>query len=78
VQSGPTPEGVSNDKTYFWPGAKSLVEKFGKFNFNRRYVDDKLRFNKEGYDKPVSIVPEATSFQDNYVVISKNGLRIKE
>jgi len=78
VETGATSQGVSSDKTYFWPGAKALVKKFGKFNSNKRYVDDKLRFNKNGYDQPVSIDPEAASFQDNYVVISKNGLRTKE
>lgn len=76
--SGPASKGIAEDKTFFWPGTVALLQKFGKLNPDSRFVDDKLRFKKDGFDKPITLSSEAQSFEGNYTIISENKIRTKE
>ena len=76
--AGATAPGVSKTNSYFWPGAEALNAKYGKFEFNGRYVDDKLRFKKDGFDTPISAAPSAKSFEGNYVIVSTNAIKTKD
>ena len=77
-KAGAVSSGVAEDKSYFWPGIQSLLSKFGKLESTSRYVDDKLRFKKEGFDNPVVLTPTALPFENNYTIITKNGIRSKD
>lgn len=76
--SGPITPGIDKDRSYFWPGAAALFEKFGKMNPDSRFVDDKLRFKKDGFDKPITLSSVAQSFEGNYTIIAENKIRTKE
>ena len=76
--AGAASKGIGEDKSFFWPGTTALLQKFGKFNPDSRFVDDKLRFKKEGFDKPITLSSEAQSFEGNYTIISENKIRTKE
>ena len=76
--TGAASSGVAVDKSYCWPGAQALAAKFGKLESTSRYIDDQLRFKKEGFENPVVLTAEAISFEDNYTIIAKNGIRSKE
>ena len=77
-ETGAAPEGVSKSRSYFWPGASALSSKFGNFSSGSRFVDDKLRFKSQGFGQPVTLSAAGQSFQDNYTVISQNGIRTQE
>jgi hypothetical protein len=76
--SGAATPGIGADRSYFWPGTTALLEKFGKMNPDSRFVDDKLRFKKDGFDKPVTLSSQAQSFEGNYTIIAENKIRTKE
>ena len=78
VPAGAASDGVDNSKSFFWPGAGALSQKFGAMKFEQRLVDDKLRFKNTGFDKPISLVEAPGSIQDKYRVIRKNQLRTKQ
>lgn len=76
-QKGAVDKGISNSRSYFWPGASALSAKFGKLNPDSRFVDDKLRFKTTGFDQSVSLGAEPLSFEDNYTIIAANTIRTK-
>jgi hypothetical protein len=75
---GETDAGVTESKTYFWPGATALSGKFAKLKAADRFVDDKLRFQKDGFDTPTDAVDSPTSFESAYTIVAKNKIRYKE
>lgn len=77
-ESGAAATGVDSAFTYFWPGAGALSAKFGKLESQSRFVDDKLRFKSQGYDKPVVLSTSGQTFEDNYTIVSQNRIRTKE
>lgn len=77
-KSGATDVGITDSNTYFWPGANALSTKFAKLKTDGRFVDDKLRFKHDGFDQPISLVDEPTSFESAYTVIAENKVRYKE
>jgi hypothetical protein len=76
--TGAASPGISQNNTFFWPGTTAMLQKFGKFNSDSRFVDDKLRFKKDGFEKPITLNSEAQSFEGNYTIISENKIRTKE
>jgi hypothetical protein len=77
-KSGATDEGITESNTYFWPGATALSGKFAKLKSTDRFVDDKLRFQKDGFDTPTDAVDSPTSFESAYTIVAKNKIRYKE
>lgn len=77
-KSGAATPGISESNTYFWPGAAALSGKFAKLKSSDRFVDDKLRFQKEGFDSPLSLTEDPTSFESSYTIVAENKLRYKE
>lgn len=76
-KSGTTSPGITDSNTYFWPGATALSGKFAKLKTSDRYVDEKLRFQKEGFDAPLAPIDSPTSFESAYTVLTENRLRTK-
>ena len=70
--------GISASNSYFWPGAKALMDKFGKLGTEGRYVDGKLRFKATGFDTPLEVGQELKSFEGNYTVATPNGIKSKQ
>ena len=70
--------GVSADQSYCWPGLQALEAKFGKLSLNSRYVNDNLTFKRDGFDQPLKVLDNSTSFEGNYQIIRSNSIRIKE
>jgi hypothetical protein len=70
-------EGIVKNQSYCWPGQQALQNKFGMLNLKSRFVNDKLAFNKSGFDKPIELLDGPASFDKNYTVIRPNELRSK-
>lgn len=77
-KSGVGTVGISSDQSYCWPGIQALESKFAKLSTESRFVDGNLAFKRTGFDQPLKVLDNPSSFQDNYRVIDTNKIRIKE
>jgi hypothetical protein len=78
AEQGPGQNGVSIKQSYCWPGVQALQSKFGKLKTDARFVDENLAFRSTGFDQPLKLLDNESSFEGNYRVISTNQIRIKE
>lgn len=71
-------DGISSDQSYCWPGVQALEAKFAKLGNESRFVNNNLTFKSTGFDQPLKVLDNPSSFEGNYQIIRNNSIRTKE